>query len=790
MKRIFFFVLFLLICLFSQSKVYAEETGFHFPSTCETNGSSCDNMRLQDSLSNSWHDFAYLQEVKATFENFTVPDTAVIDHIEIKLRVKSANPNRSWYAALVKDSVEYMPASCLQLPCQYIQTNSFNTITNPTFAWYPNGDPSGRDRITGADLASIKLKVYQALPTDSAEIDTLLFNLVYHLPNTTPTPEPFLDLPWDYKSQGKTFENIIYNPNSWFDHHYPLQNIFCCVQQVLRYDGKEFTGYYRSHSGYDYGVRHGVSFNTPVLAAASGYATFVAKLHSGGAGNVIKIDHGNGYQTWYEHLVDSTSIVNDESQKIFVQKGQEIGKTGFTGNVSPQGAGGAHIHFSVFKDINGNGSFNDDYPYGLVDPLGWEGDYTDPWTEYGSGDKHGAPSSNLFIKRVKLQEQAVSKSFGGELTIGDRVSIATQPETLPLDFTIKFADGPFVVDGTRTSIAPSFSLNATTSLGEKLTQFLKPIKIIYQYSAADVINIKENTLLVYYLNELTNTWEPLPSVVDTVNHTLTTETLHFSHFAVMGELKDATAPKTVSKIVGEKGQASSYRSTVSIFLSAEDPPGGFGVGKIFYKLDDAEWKEYANTISVTNEGSHEITYLSTDKVDNQEEPQLKKFTIDKTSPEVKITYDLAGSTIKISGKDESQTTIVEKKVSPIKYIFTIADVSGNTLQLIAEKINVAKQETVRVISLQYNNAPPITFNQNIFFTYAVVDKSNKIKNIDQYFSIGNERRIYSKYIDKLGKTEIYKKTVSSTFSREEKPGIALLQLFTEHGTLKYVFKEN
>src|SRR3989344_5421099 len=118
------------------------------------------------------------------------------------------------------------------------------------------------------------------------------------IPTATPTPtpsgpEPFLDLPWDYAGQGKTFDEVALNPFSWFDHEYPLQN-FCCDPPVMKYTGEAKNEFYRSHNGYDYSAKNGVIIDTPVLAAASGTATVKFASHSGGAGNVIKIDHGNG----------------------------------------------------------------------------------------------------------------------------------------------------------------------------------------------------------------------------------------------------------------------------------------------------------------------------------------------------------------------------------------------------------------------------------------------------------------------------------------------------------------
>jgi hypothetical protein len=191
------------------------------------------------------------------------------------------------------------------------------------------------------------------------------------------TVAPFLRLPWDYEGQGRKFDDIVFDPESWFDHKYPLQNVPCCTFKVFKYTGQEVNDAYRSHSGYDYASRNGVSLNTPVLAAATGTATFKPEAKSKGAGNIIKIDHGNGYQTWYEHLALDELVVSDEVSSVEVERGQQIGKVGMTGATN-----GPHIHFSVFKDENENGTFDDDYPFGMVDPLGWDGEDADPWTEY------------------------------------------------------------------------------------------------------------------------------------------------------------------------------------------------------------------------------------------------------------------------------------------------------------------------------------------------------------------------------------------------------------------------
>ena len=61
-------------------------------------------------------------------------------------------------------------------------------------------------------------------------------------------------------------------------------------------------------------------------------------------GNMVRIDHGNGYQTRYLHLAYNSIKLRVGDR---VREGQVIGFMGNTGN-----AFGAHLHFEVLKDGN------------------------------------------------------------------------------------------------------------------------------------------------------------------------------------------------------------------------------------------------------------------------------------------------------------------------------------------------------------------------------------------------------------------------------------------------------
>lgn len=95
-------------------------------------------------------------------------------------------------------------------------------------------------------------------------------------------------------------------------------------------------------SGNAYGPGHlGIDISAPeganVYAAGTGVVTMAAGGWNYGYGNVVQIDHGNGYVTVYAHL--STIFV---TQCQTVGQGAVIGLSGNTGN-----SFGAHLHFEI-----------------------------------------------------------------------------------------------------------------------------------------------------------------------------------------------------------------------------------------------------------------------------------------------------------------------------------------------------------------------------------------------------------------------------------------------------------
>lgn len=103
------------------------------------------------------------------------------------------------------------------------------------------------------------------------------------------------------------------------------------------------TGASTYHGGLDIGAQAGAT----IVAAASG--DVILASYSGGYGNCVMINHGNGLVTLYGHM-QSISV----SAGQHVSKGQTIGKVGSTGVAT-----GPHCHF----EIRVNGVQTDPAPY-------------------------------------------------------------------------------------------------------------------------------------------------------------------------------------------------------------------------------------------------------------------------------------------------------------------------------------------------------------------------------------------------------------------------------------------
>jgi murein DD-endopeptidase MepM/ murein hydrolase activator NlpD len=100
-----------------------------------------------------------------------------------------------------------------------------------------------------------------------------------------------------------------------------------------------FTGRRAFHKGVDFAGREGAE----VVAVASGVVIWSGERY--GYGQLVEINHGNGYVTRYAHNVDNLVAVGDT-----VRRGQVIARMGDTGRAT-----GPNLHFEVLlndKPVN------------------------------------------------------------------------------------------------------------------------------------------------------------------------------------------------------------------------------------------------------------------------------------------------------------------------------------------------------------------------------------------------------------------------------------------------------
>ena len=118
--------------------------------------------------------------------------------------------------------------------------------------------------------------------------------------------------------------------------HKPLENF--SFAQTGASVGEKINPFYKvsiMHNGLDMIAPAG----EPVYAAADGVVSEVIRSRKG-LGNVVVVDHGNGYFTRYAHLADMEAVKGRK-----VRRGTRLGYVGVSGN-----SFAPHLHYEVLRD--------------------------------------------------------------------------------------------------------------------------------------------------------------------------------------------------------------------------------------------------------------------------------------------------------------------------------------------------------------------------------------------------------------------------------------------------------
>ena len=149
----------------------------------------------------------------------------------------------------------------------------------------------------------------------------------------------------EYKNEGRLFRAVLFHDAAGHEAyftpdgksmkkaflHSPLKFAASVTSHFSAHRFHPILKVYRAHLGTDYAAPVG----TPVQSIGEGRVAFAGR--KGGAGNLVEVQHSNGYETYYMHL--SRLLVRSGQR---VAQGQRIGLVGMTGLAT-----GPHLDFRI-----------------------------------------------------------------------------------------------------------------------------------------------------------------------------------------------------------------------------------------------------------------------------------------------------------------------------------------------------------------------------------------------------------------------------------------------------------
>ena len=803
--RVFLILIFFLISVHS---VWAETTSYRSAGTITTDGNtpytnlvncSATDGNTCDHASAPLFANLYFRD----FGDFGIPDGSTITHLKIRVTGKASLPTQALFAGVSIVGSPILFASNCQAPSDLWTMSVLNSTSIATYnvtTPLTNGSLATCLSLAKIESSNFIFRInYSKSVAWSANIDN--FEIAFdYIPAATPTPtptpagpEPFLDLPWDYEAQGQTFSEAALSIKSFFDHEYPLLGNLIEPDTVsdtlVKYNGTKTGDFYSSHNGYDYAKLAKVNLGDDVLSAAAGTAELITSC--GACGNMIVIDHENGYQTKYMHLLDGSPSISTPGVKVHVNAHQKIGEVGFSGHVEPEGPEGAHIHFGVYQDKNDDGNMGDNVLDGLTDPFGWQSEGPDPWENYsffyGGIQRSGNKSYYLWKKSLGGTSSNLTSS-GGNFSAG-RYSIDFPSDAVSQSATIELTPEPIVAPSANlSSVGSTLLATAKDLLGNIITNFPEPFTLTIYFSNIDLSRYNTSTLSIYSSQD-GEVWNQELTDIDFINNKATTTIAHFTHFALMAERLDALVPTTTAILSGEQGITNWFKSDVSASLSAQDNDGGLGIDYTMYKLNDEDWQQYLNPLLFSDEGHYKIEFYSVDNDENMEDVKSVEFDIDKTPPEAEIKFNVDTLDVDIIGHDSSGSAEVNVSNLPRKKnSIKVTDQAGNTLELIGKEKERGHNAKVVIESLKYNQDDSIDIDPaRLLINYNLDNATLDLRKLTQTFEIRGELKIKLIYSAKTDKTQVITKVKGQGKVKEELSGIRILKLTTENGTLNYSY---
>jgi murein DD-endopeptidase MepM/ murein hydrolase activator NlpD len=195
-------------------------------------------------------------------------------------------------------------------------------------------DALGRRLVDMADLSDGEFD-FDSEPAFGGPEEPYQTGSAVAVPELVSTMQDLDDQLTDREAQLAVLESMIMNQNL-SDRVYP-QGRPVKSGWMSSYFGKRtdpFTGKSATHRGVDFAGKSG----SEVIAVADGVITWSSSRY--GYGELVEINHGNGYSTRYAHNSENLVSVGDE-----VRKGQTVALMGDTGRAT-----GPNLHFEVLKN--------------------------------------------------------------------------------------------------------------------------------------------------------------------------------------------------------------------------------------------------------------------------------------------------------------------------------------------------------------------------------------------------------------------------------------------------------
>jgi len=221
-------------------------------------------------------------------------------------------------------------------------------------------------------------------------------------------------------------------------------------------------------------------------------------------------------------------------------------------------------------------------------------------------------------------------------------------------------------------------IGITYNIGPAGATFSDDITLTFTYDPDDLPDgVNEEDLVIAIWDEDAGEWVELPSVVDTVNNTITATVSHFTPFAIIVpppvEEEEVVTPPVVVPV-----------------------PAAFTVSSLRVSPSEIAPSEEVNiSVLVANTGDESGTYEVTLKIDDVVVATKEVTLAGGASQKVTFTAtkDVAGTySVDVSGLTGS-FTVKEEVVPPIPAAFTI-----NSLTISPAEVDVGKSVTISVLA--------------------------------------------------------------------------------------------